>query len=307
MEIISDKSENSNFLLPKLKILTQVSKWDNYECVKKNATFPSGIFPVTFIRGYLESSKDSIDLYNYQEINGIDFFIALIELHNKLSVKFSIMTWYNDIEKGLSDKDIDLILNFCRSYGLPFWATSPYGIVNICTNYYDDESTDDPARKNLLRGIVPLASENFFPVAPFIMGLDKFYTDFLLLVGLNHWQEDINIMPLIKGQEKHIDVLLSIKYRGFFTASLAPFTTYWDSSNMRLALNCENIMHLATYYICIMYQQKVFSFGYIRKCKKCGRLFVTAQSRQQFCNSPCTRQAYYMANKRLAKTIEKTD
>lgn len=64
-------------------------------------------------------------------------------------------------------------------------------------------------------------------------------------------------------------------------------------------------MHLAAYYICIMYQQKVFSFGYIRKCKKCGRLFVAAQSRQQFCQAPCTRQAYYIANKRLQKVIEK--
>ena len=102
------------------------------------------------------------------------------------------------------------------------------------------------------------------------------------------------------------------KYRAgintdFYTPNLNPFVTYCNNINKCLALNCENIMHLAAYYICIMYQQKVFSFGYILKCKKCGNLFVSHQSRKRFCGKPCTRGAYYIANKRLQKAIEKTD
>ena len=205
-----------------------------------------------------------------------------------------------DIEKNLSSKDIDLILSFCQSYGLPFWSDCTTANINV--NY--DFRGGDIAKDTFLHSIIPFASENLFPVASFVVGLNFFYTDFLLLVGLNHWQDDVNISPLIKGNESRISSLLKIN-AGFYTPNLNPFVTYWNDSNKCLALNCENIMHLAAYYICIMYQQKVFSFGYIRKCKKCGRLFVTAQSRQQFCQAPCTRQAYYIANKRLQKVIEK--
>lgn len=302
MEIISDESEKSNFLLPKLKVLTKVSKWDKYESVKRKLYDKNNnAYDFTFIRGYATTTKDT-ELYSFQEINSIDFFIALIELHNKLSVEYTVMQ--ADIEKNLSSKDIDLILNFCRSYGLPFWTSS----LTTVTVFNDNSNvkTGDTAMENLFHSIVPFSKENYFPVASFVVGLNFFYTDFLLLVGLNHWQDDINISPLIKGNKSRISSLLKIN-AGFYTPNLNPFVTYWNDSNKCLALNCENIMHLAAYYICIMYQQKVFSFGYIRKCKKCGRLFVTAQSRQQFCQAPCTRQAYYIANKRLQKVIEKTD
>lgn len=300
MEIISDESGKSNFLLPKLKVLTKVSKWDKYESVKRKLyDKDNNPYDFTFIRGYATTTQDT-ELYSYQEINSIDFFIALIELHNKLSVEYTFMQ--ADIEKNLSSKDIDLILSFCQSYGLPFWSDCTTANINV--NY--DFRGGDIAKDTFLHSIIPFASENLFPVASFVVGLNFFYTDFLLLVGLNHWQDDVNISPLIKGNESRISSLLKIN-AGFYTPNLNPFVTYWNDSNKCLALNCENIMHLAAYYICIMYQQKVFSFGYIRKCKKCGRLFVTAQSRQQFCQAPCTRQAYYIANKRLQKVIEKTD
>lgn len=303
MEIISDESEKSNFLLPKLKVLTKVSKWDKYESVKRKLYDENNnAYDFTFIRGYTTTQDTELELYSYQEINSIDFFIALIELHNKLSVEYTVMQ--ADIEKNLSSEDIDLILNFCRSYGLPFWADSLTSVAVFNNNC--NIKTSDISRKNLFHSIVPFASENIFPVASFVVGLYFFYTDFLLLVGLNHWQDDINISPLIKGNESHISSLLEIN-AGFYTPNLNPFVTYWNDSDKCLALNCENIMHLAAYYICTMYQQKFFSFGYIRKCKKCGRLFVTAQSRRQFCQAPCTRQAYYIANKRLQKVIEKND
>lgn len=300
MEIISDESEKSNFLLPKLKVLTKVSKWDKYESVKRKLYDKDNkAYDFTFIRGYATTTKDT-ELYSYQEINSIDFFIALIELHNKLSIKYTVIQ--ADIEKNLSREDINLILNFCRSYGLPFWSDCTTANINV--NY--DFRSNDIAMNTILHSIISLATENFFPIVSFVAGLNHFYTDFLLLVGLNHWQGDINILPLIKGNESHISLLLKTNM-SFYTPNLNPFVTYWNDINKCLALNCENIMHLAAYYICIMYQQKVFSFGYIRKCKKCGRLFVTAQSRQQFCQTPCTRQAYYIANKRLQKVIEKTD
>jgi hypothetical protein len=299
MEIISDESE---ILLPKLKILTKVSKWDKYESVKRKLyDKDNNAYDFTFIRGYATTTKDT-ELYSYQEIDNIDFFIALIELHNKLSVEYTVMQ--ADIEKNLSSKDIDLILSFCRSYGLPFWASS----LTAVTVFNDNSNikTGDTTSENLFRSIVPFSEENYFPVASFVVGLNSFYNDFLLLVGLNHWQDDINISPLIKGNEKRISLLLEIN-TDFYTPNLNPFVTYWNNINKCLALNCENIMHLAAYYICIMYQQKVFSFGYILKCKKCGNLFVSHQSRKRFCGKPCTRGAYYIANKRLQKAIEKTD
>lgn len=300
MELISDESGKSNFLLPKLKVLTKVSKWDKYESVKRKLyDKDNNAYDFTFIRGYATTTKDT-ELYSYQEIDSINFFIALIELHNKLSVEYTVMQ--ANIEKNLSSKDIDLILSFCRSYGLPFWSDCTTANINV--NY--DFRGGDIAKDTFLHSVIPFASGNLFPVASFVVGLNFFYTDFLLLVGLNHWQDDVNISPLIKGNESRISSLLKIN-AGFYTPNLNPFVTYWNDSNKCLALNCENIMHLAAYYICIMYQQKVFSFGYILKCKKCGNLFVSHQSRKRFCGKPCTRGAYYIANKRLQKVIEKTD
>lgn len=277
---------------PKLKVITKISKWENYELVIMNG--------MKFIKG--TSTNTDNQLFEFEPINTPVVLYALVELATKLKVKNHHMQRY--IANEVDNDDIELIISFCKKYGMPFWCWDNFtSTTNWCINA--QSSSNDIARDTIMRGIVPFANANYFHLASFVQGVYWIKNDFMRIVATKEWQDDINIKPLLSDEDiSRIEKIGNSIASGndfsshLYLPNLNPFVTYWDNDNMCLALNCENIMHLATYYLCILQQSNNFVGGYVRQCKKCGTLFITPQSRQQFCNAPCTRQAHYQAKKR---------
>lgn len=275
---------------PRLNVVTKISKWDEYEFIEINK--------MKFIRGYSSKSFNGSELFEYKTLNTPDILFRFLTLHQNLKVKFHHMQ--KDISDELSDYDIQNILKFCKSYGLPFWGTN--STTNFCINQESNE-TGDIAFNTIMRTVIPYANENFFHIASFIQCLHWLKSDFLRIVAANNWEDDINIFPLLKENDRQlIDNIRTRQSKhnevGLYMPNLNPYVTYWDDKNMCLALNCENIVHLATYQLCLLQQAQDYTGGYIKKCPKCNQLFVAAKPQQKYCNNPCTRQAHYSLKKR---------
>ena len=83
------------------------------------------------------------------------------------------------------------------------------------------------------------------------------------------------------------------------------FITRWNDEILSLEIETENIMHLSSYYLCIMASAGDIG-GYIRTCKGCGMLFVTDNPRLQYCQNPCTRQNVHMKKiRQKSKSLDK--
>lgn len=276
---------------PKLRIITKISKWEKYDCVENNN--------IKYIRGYSNEKKDS-ELFAFNEINTPAVLYKLMELYFKMPRElFSFDQIY--VNNTLCDNDIKQILSFCKNYGLPFWNYEP--VANTFINAPSQSMLGktvkqfDIARETILRDIIPFSQYNFFPASSFIIGLMNLHADFLRIVYYHSWEDDINIAPLLSKRDK--EIISKIKNRqidkqgvSLFTPQQNPFVTYWDDNNLGLRLNCENLMHLSAYHLCILMQSGFIGSGYIKTCPKCNQMFIAQNSRQKFCNNPCTRQAY---------------
>lgn len=285
--IFNNKNEqNTEVTTPKLQVVTKISKWNKYDCVT--------IDNIKYIRGY--STNSNSELFSFTTIKSPIVLFALMELANNIQTQTRHL--HKDINDNIVDTDIELILKFCRTYGLPFWNKGYTGNITL-----NDTPTpkNDIARTTMFRPIIPFANQNMFPIASFIVGLKLLQNDFLRVVAWNEWQNDINICGLISNVPRKVIEHHIKNNSDLYTPNLNPFVTYWDNKNFCLALNCENLIHLSIYYLCIISQSNDYTGGFIRKCEKCGKLFITPQSRQKYCYAPCTRQANYQAKQRLNK------
>lgn len=287
---------------PRLRVITKISKWENYNCIEDNN--------IKYIRGYNSKKKDS-ELFAFKEINTPSVLYKLMELYFKMPCDlFSSNQTY--VNNTFSSNDINLILSFCKTYGLPFWASKP--VTNTFINapnqamFGKTVEQADIARETILRDIIPFSQYNFFPASSFIVGLIKLHDDFLRIVYYHSWEDDINIAPLLSKNDK--ETISKIRNGqidkqdiSLYTPQLNPFVTYWDNNNLGLRLNCENLMHLSAYHLCILMQSGFIGSGYIKTCPKCNRMFIAQNSRQKFCKEPCTRQAYQsMKNRNKSKS-----
>lgn len=289
---ITDEGYN-NAPMPKLKVITKVSKWSKYECMEHNG--------IKYIRGY--GNKLDSELFEYKEVKNATVLFALMDVANKLNTVMDNNHSY--VNENIVESDIDIIIGFCRSYGLPFWS-SHYTVDCYANEGYPNfEGIEHNEECNpvLMRSIIPFASYNIMPVASFIIGVYRLQTDFLRVALYNGWNNDINISELITNVPKNkTDIILNFLKRDglhLFYPGCVSFNTYWDTTSLALGLNCENLFHLSIYYLCLLAQTSEYTGGYIRKCKKCDNLFVAKNSRQQFCGTPCTRQSYYSMKKRI--------
>jgi hypothetical protein len=275
---------------PKIKVVTKISKWDKYDFVEMNDNL--------WICG--SSTKQGSELFSFQEVNNPNILFRLLELQAKIKTPYSSNHKYM-IENYCND-DTGHILAFCKRFGLAIWGNPSNSVVSSL-------SDNDTEKNTLLRPVIPLADCNYMNIPSFLFALHNIKMDFLKIVYNKGWQDDTNISPLISKKEKNMMekmvenkcthvMELAIKRQYLYYPSQLPFVTYFDTGSMRLALNCENLLHLAIYQLCLMLQGTDFTGGYICRCKKCGELFYTSQSRQKFCNNPCTRQSYYNYNKR---------
>lgn len=298
MEFIHDETEINT---PKVKVITKISKWDKYELVELDGK--------KCIRGY-NVHPDS-ELFDFVEFSDQSILIALIQLKTKIKTPYS--NNQDTIADNIANSDIDLLLEFCNRWGLPMWGKEP------TENYCSNEDNLNMAARTITRPVVPLLKENYLYIPSFIQGIYMLYNDFLKVVVYNGWQEDINTKPLLKGITKnHLQNLTKSINSDFkikhdipaftlYMANLMPFVTYWNNKEMCLQLNCENLMHLSVYFLCLWLQTSEFTGGYIKVCKKCGQMFITENSRKLFCENPCTRQAYYYKRKVIEKTTNKKE
>lgn len=91
--------ETTELPTQKLKTVTKVSKWDNYECVD--------IKNIKYIRGF--NLNNAIDMYSFELIEQPLILYNLMELYNKLPHKIiSINQPY--VNENITTNDIDLIL-----------------------------------------------------------------------------------------------------------------------------------------------------------------------------------------------------
>lgn len=282
--------EDTEIPTPRFKIVTRISKWENYESIEING--------IKYIRGY--SDDNTSELFQFDVIDTPIILYHFLELYTKLPHGlFSSDQYY--INSLLTDSDISLILAFCKKHGLPFWSNKP-----TANPFEIITEENDVAISTMLHEVIPFSKENYFPVCSFIAGLNSLHTDFLKVVSANLWEDDENIHLLLSDNDrKRISEFRKIQSKhksiGLYTPNLFPYLTFWNDNIMSLQLNCNNLMHLSTFYLCTLQQAQDCTGGSIRICPKCKQPFVYKTPQQKFCLNPCTRQSYYSQNNRKKK------
>lgn len=279
------ENKETEIATPKIQVVTKISKWEEYEYKEVDG------------KKYIHGVSFNLDkqLFEYKVIDNMNFLLELLMLENQLEVK------YNNFEKiisdNLSDDDINHIIKFCKRNGLPRWSEpSSSPINNWCMNEQDADMASP--RKEILRSIASYGTENFMHIPSFIRALHWIKSDFLRVTAANNWDDDINLQPLLSDKDRKILKKLDRTANSFslnlYMPGLLPFMTHWNDEVGGLQLSCENLLHLASYYICVLRQQREFAGGSIKICKTCGNYFVAQHARMKYCHNPCTRQAYYM-------------
>ncbi len=286
--------EGSILPTPYIRVLTKISKWKKYDCIE--------IDEYKYICGYNDEEFDLPSLYEFVEIDNSSFFWALMALYSDLSPQLftSIQPEGN---AAITDKDIELIKKFCNTYGLPFWnkqrTHTPF--ANISDHDFFDSSPDphDEFEKNILRNIIPVSKYNLFPISSFTAGLKSLRYDFLSIINYYKWYDDVNISRLLTPKDrKNLSNMENHSKVHLYTPSLVNFPTYWDGKKLSLSLNCENLMHLFIYHLCLLMQSGTLGSGIIKTCPKCHKQFVANRKNQKFCYAPCTPQSFHMQKKR---------
>ena len=281
--------DKENIASSTLEITTLVSTWEAYRI---NETDTHALT----IEGFNELEYK--DIFTEKVIDNDRILWELLALFCGLSDCKYISSKQVEINNALTENDIKLILAFCSKYGLPCWCDTP--TANICLPY---QHSNDITRNSLLYNISPMGLCNSFVIASFVVALRSLYYDFLKIIAYNKdTQLPLDLKPLItdKGQ-KYINDIIPLQELELYTPSLNPYNTFWEDKSNRLQLRCNNPFHLATYHLCLFASQKAFTGGYIKQCKYCGKLFVASKKQERFCDSPCTRQAYYSWKKHNKK------
>lgn len=279
--------DKENIASSTLEIVTLVSTWEAYRVIENDIN-------ALTIEGF--NKYDFKDMFSDQVINSDRIlWDSLLLFYNLSDCKYN----YNQekINNTITENDIKLILSFCTKYGLPCWCDTP--TANICLPY---QHTNDITKNNMLYNLYPLGLTNRFVIASFVVALYNLYRDFLQVIAYNKNSSlYLDLKPLItdKGEKyiNNIQPLLEKEGLQLYTPSLCPYKTFWEDKANRLQLRCNNMYHLAIYHLCLFASQKSFTGGYIKQCSYCGKLFVANDKREKFCNSPCTRQAYYSYKK----------
>lgn len=291
---------------PYIRVVTKISKWEKYECIEING--------FKFIYGSSIKNTES-NLFEYKEIDNSSFFWALMTLYSKLSP--DIFTYTQSAgNAAITDNDVKLILHFCKVHGLPFWNkkldAAPF--TNISNEEFFNDSSDklDEMQKNILRSVIPYSQFNLFPISSLAVGLMSLRSDFLRIISYYGWENLINISLLLTPKDKKI--LSKMEYGSFqsskhtdinlYTPSLIGFTTQWDNQTLSLRLNCENLLHLSAYHLCLLMQSGTLGSGIIKTCPKCHKQFVANRRNQTFCHNPCTPQSFHMQKKRNNNSTE---
>lgn len=280
-------NEETEIATPKIQVITKISKWDKYEYAEiKGKKYVHGI-----------TTKTDKKLFEFKAIDNMSVLLELLTLEKQLDVKF--VNNEKTISQNITDNDINLILNFCKRNGLPRWnELEDLPIENWCINEQNTNIT--LPLNNILRSVIPFGSENFMHIPSFIRALHWIKADFLRVAAAHNWDDDINIQPFLSNKNKEYLQKIDRKANSFslnlYLPAQFPFVTYWNNEMGALFMNCENLLHLSTYYICVLRQQETFTSGTIKICQKCGNYFVAKDARLKFCQNPCTRQANY-ANK----------
>lgn len=279
--------DKENIASSTLEIVTLVSTWEAYRVIENDIN-------ALTIEGF--NKYDFKDMFSDQVINSDRIlWDSLLLFYNLSDCKYT----HNQekINDTITENDIKLILSFCTKYGLPCWCDTP--TANLCEPY---QLTNDMTHNNILYNVYPLGTSNRLVISSFVVALRNLYYDFLKVIAYNpNSSLSLDLKPLItdKGKEyiKKVTPLLEKEGLQLYTPSLCPYKTFWEDKANRLQLRCNNLYHLAIYHLCLFASQKSFTGGYIKQCSYCGKLFVASDKREKFCNSPCTRQAYYSYKK----------
>lgn len=293
MEFINDHTEIAQ---NRLEIVANISKWEKYEIID--------ITNYKFVRGYNDNKQDN-ELYSVATFDNSSMLLfQLLRLYKELSPAKKHTPHIDKINAGLTNKDIKLVLKFCSKYGLPFWNNKAIPNVECFKNTPSDNTS---TRNNFLYDVIPFANDNIFCIASFVASLHLIFKDFLQVVTFNTWQNDSLIFDLLndddKSQIQQLDTIQRKHGLALFTPKLNNYVTRWNDKNLCLQLVCDNLLHLCTYTLCLTMQASEFTSGYIKQCPKCNNLFIAKRSNQRFCNSPCTRQAYYKQKNNLFKNL----
>lgn len=278
---------------PYIHVLTKVSKWKDYECVE--------IDGYKFIKG--STNDEESNLFEFEEINDARFFWELMTLHHDLSPEL-FTSFQAKGNSAITDNDVELIKKFCKSYGLPFWNKqldhAPFKNISNSNFVGNSHNSFDEMENNILHDIIPISQYNLFPISSFTVGLKSLWYDFLQIINYYKWDDYTSISMLLTPADKNKLSRMKTSHLGIdlYTSSLVNFPTYWDEKLLNLRLNCENLMHLSVYHLCLLMQSGTLGNGIIKTCLKCHKQFVARRKDQKFCGNPCTPQSFYMQNKR---------
>ncbi len=267
--------ETTDFVQSRLGVITSVSRFKRYEIDMHTGT--------AYIVG---RQSETGFLFENVNINTSEVLFRLMVLYNNLSdaKKIHGRNFQQKINKAVTPADLELILKFCKKNGLPFWNWA--GTDNV----YENSIPHDLPQQ--------YQNTNCFCVASFIAALYTLHRDFIEVVSYLDLADDPNCDRVLSdADKKELRQMQKPDKPYMYTPTRAPFTTYWNDEKCCLEMKTNNLMHSAVYGLSVIAMGKGVS-GYVKVCPHCNQIFVTKESRQKFCNNPCTRQMHYNSEKR---------
>lgn len=284
---------------PRIKVSYLCFKFKKYRYVREN--------DILYLYG---ENPEPEELFSKVIIDSYTILLQLIALHSNLEISDSINPFrfgVKEINDSISEHDLNCILKFVKKYGFPYF--NELADYNIFFNVIPRKNINtDKTENNILYDVAPLYEHGKFNVSLFVYILHQIIgKDFLRIVARNEF--DNYFCEILRDREKKNILLFRKNMKGNDLRLQSPnfntFITRWNDEILSLEIETENIMHLSSYYLCIMASAGDIG-GYIRTCKGCGMLFVTDNPRLQYCQNPCTRQNVHMKKiRQKSKSLDK--
>lgn len=267
-----------NISAPAIQVATKVSRWDNYGIKIKNGSI--------YIVGY-SNNNDYQDMCSEELFSSNDILFDMLILYKDMSeAKHYQLEHIND---NLTDKDIKLLCEFCYKYGLPFCSSQRVSLDKAFGNH-----------RHIVGAVPKLCNICECPADCFVNALKYLFLDFIKVVVKNNWEDDFDVMMnhISPTNLKKIKRNLDKHGLDLYTPTFNYFSVMWNANSHGLITYTENVLHLSSYYLCLLAESKTGYVGKIKRCEKCGKLFTANRSNMKYCKNPCTPQSKYSEKKR---------
>ncbi len=289
---------------------TKVSRWERYEATQIEDEW----YIIAQNVNRDNDKKREIEVDSEEPIT----LLRLMTLASRLPIiQENKRLKKEDVDELIQEKDLRLILQFCKENGLPCWGLGTREFLcfqndekvdmlnkmaamranDTFSEADKDEADEDEELERLLKITKTKPRCSGFSISVFCYALKLLYSDFCNMIAYYKITDNVYTSMLTEVDKEYISKMKRMYENHaiqmfLLTRDFCSFRTCLEtddnSRKLMFKLKTENLMHLAQYYLCLIAISGNVD-GHVKQCIACGSLFTTRDPIRKYC-SECLSQ-----------------